>query len=93
MTYEELDRLGKLFHDAFRRHRVLAPPWSDLAEEHKLGILEGLKAVLKELDPPVCPRCHQHPIDKGLLGKEGEGHICGWCWISDRSEEESWLMS
>ncbi len=32
----------------------------------------------------ICPRCQQRPADKVLLGKEGEGHICGECWKQDR---------
>jgi len=35
-----------------------------------------------------CPRCGS-AIDKSsiYLGKDGEGHICGDCWVQDRYED------
>lgn len=41
---------------------------------------------------PLCPRCHERPVDKALLGDEGEGHICGECWRSERLSEERFLF-
>lgn len=35
----------------------------------------------------TCARCSEYPADPALLGKPGEGHICGRCWQIDRDAE------
>ena len=36
----------------------------------------------------LCPRCGVHQADMVLLGREGEGHVCGQCWLDDRDQAE-----
>jgi hypothetical protein len=34
-----------------------------------------------------CTRCKTNDADPILLGRLGEGHVCGDCWQSDRDED------
>lgn len=42
------------------------------------------RQVVAEKAPEICVRCSIHAADTALLGRPGEGHICGYCWQEDR---------
>lgn len=44
-------------------------------------------ATPPQTERPLCPRCKSKPVDSALLGRDGEGHICGECWTADRHNE------
>jgi hypothetical protein len=58
-----------------------------------LGRLVGQIRAAEEMAKQMpCPRCGQ-PHAAILLGRDGEGHICGSCWERDRREDALRLTS
>jgi hypothetical protein len=60
------------------------------ADGEKLRQLTGVDNGPHFVNEPagLCPRCKANPIDPVFLGTEGEGHVCGQCWMDDRARDE-----
>lgn len=59
------------------------------SSEEQQGYFDRARAAIEAMrtESDKCPRCGANRIDTALLGKAGEGHVCGACWAEDRHAE------